>query len=197
MFLKKVEKYVTDVFQRVTPIKFLYHNLEHTKEVVEGCTLIGNGMELTKSEHEKVQIAAWFHDFGYIFNMNNHEERSAQEAEKFLSHLAVPSEKIQCVKELILSTAIKRKPNSLLEEVLKDSDLLTLGTEYFFKRGEYLRKEWELCEYKEFSDVEWMQYTYDFLLKHRFHTPYAKKMYSEQKSLNVEKAQKLLRQFYE
>jgi len=82
--LKSVEQYVFDTLKSGTPSEFVYHDINHTTEVVEACEKIGKKSGLSDDDIEILLIAAWFHDVGYLETSEQHEEQSAKAARKFL-----------------------------------------------------------------------------------------------------------------
>ena len=84
LLLEEVENYVVSKFQEKLPKELCYHDILHTREVVEHAYQIGKGENLTEEELEIVAIAAWFHDIGYIEQYVGHEEESQVMADEFL-----------------------------------------------------------------------------------------------------------------
>ncbi|RPI70912.1 MAG: HD domain-containing protein, partial [Ignavibacteriales bacterium] len=76
--LKKGSEYASGIISEKLPGGMVYHNIEHTKEVVETAKEIGINSGLTEDEMEVLLFAAWFHDTGITEIYNNHEEKSAQ-----------------------------------------------------------------------------------------------------------------------
>ncbi|MFA7228899.1 MAG: HD domain-containing protein, partial [Melioribacteraceae bacterium] len=83
--LHKTEDYVLSLLNERTPNHNTYHNLAHTKNVVQAALEIAIGEKLAPDDMEMVQIAAWFHDTGYVEKSAGHEEISAMYAGNFLS----------------------------------------------------------------------------------------------------------------
>lgn len=84
--------------------------------------------EIRKGDKEIVEIAAWLHDIGSIMGQyENHHIVSAEVAEKLLSGLGYPREKIDAVKHCILvhrgSLALKRETKEA--QILADADAMS------------------------------------------------------------------------
>ena len=188
--LQIASRYVTKIFGNQLPQGIIYHNLTHTKEVVETAKTIGGKSGINPDQMEMVILAAWFHDLGIIENYNDHEEKSAELCSEFLTKHRYPKNKIDTIVRIILSTRIPQRPSNLLEEILCDADLSHVGKKVFSSRSQLLRIEWENMRGKRFSDFEWLITNIDFLLKNKFHTKYAKSLYDKQRKENLAALQK-------
>lgn len=184
-YLQKVEDYVLSILTERTPPKNIYHSIDHTKEVVAASYEIGTNENLTPSELELVQIAAWFHDLGYIEIAEGHEQISAMYASNFLTEVSYPSENIDLVIGCILSTKVPQKPKNRLEKILCDADLSHLGRKSFFERNDKYRAELQNYHHRVMTEYEWITKTIDFITRHRFSTDYAINNFSEQKKENI------------
>jgi len=190
--LKTARKYVFKLFKEQLDSKFVYHNYVHTHETVEAAKLLGEGNKLSKGELEIVQLAAWFHDTGYIQQIVGHEAVSAEIASDFLRAKAYPEEKITQIVGCIMATKMPQQPQNLLEEVLADADLYSLGSQEHFDKTDILRIEMEATRNVVRSKVEWLKDEIAFLSNHRYHTPYAQLTLNKQKTKNVARYTKLL-----
>lgn len=184
-FLKNTVSYVTQLFKEKLPSWAVYHNLSHTIETVNGCTEIGKGSGLPENDLEILCIAAWFHDTGYIFKIEEHEEKSSEIALKYLKENDYPIEKINKILECIMATKTSILPKNLLEFIICDSDLITLGKPDYFKRNELLKLEIELRENKSINEYAWLKRSLNFLSSHNFYTDYARLNYSQQLEKNL------------
>jgi predicted metal-dependent HD superfamily phosphohydrolase len=191
-YIQQSKDYVTKILEEDLPKGCVYHNLNHTIEVVEAATEIGGNSGLSEEEMEIVLISAWFHDSGLIKSYENHEEESAKIAREFLSGINYPNEKIEKVTHLILSTKMPQTPNNILEEVLCDADLSHIGKKGFNTRSHLLRAEWENMLGKKVSDFEWIKNNIDFIAENKFYTNYAKENFEKRRSENLAKLQKKL-----
>jgi predicted metal-dependent HD superfamily phosphohydrolase len=172
--LDKSSKFVSKIFEEKLPEWAVFHNLQHTIETVNGCLEIGKGSNLTEDDLEIVCIAAWFHDIGYIFNADGHEEKSVEICEKFLKSNDYPSNKISTVTDCILATKIINHPENLLEFIICDSDLISLGRTDYFEKNDLLKLEIEMRSGKKINDEQWLRRSAKFLSSHNYYTEYAK-----------------------
>ena len=172
--LDKSSKYVSQFFEKKLPEWAVYHNLQHTIETVNGCLEIGKGSNLKEDDLEIVCIAAWFHDIGYIFKTEGHEEKSAEISLNFLKSNDYPPNKISKVTNCILATKIINHPKNLLESIICDSDLISLGRTAYFEKNDLLKLEIEMRSSKKISDEQWLRRSAKFLSSHKYYTEYAK-----------------------
>ena len=193
-YLQKVEEYVFSILTERTPASNVYHSLDHTKDVVASCLEIGAKENLTPDELELIQIAAWFHDIGYVEKAEGHEQISAMYASNFLTENNYPSENIDLVIGCILATKVPQKPKNKLEKILCDSDLNHLGRKLFFERNDKYKIEIQNNQHRILSEYEWITKTIDFVTRHRFVTDYAINNFSEQKKENLRLLQVRLEQ---
>lgn len=183
--LNDTRTYVLSILTTRTPIENFYHDVNHTKEVVKSAIEIGIGEKLSEDELEMVQIAAWFHDVGYIEKTDGHEKVSVEYARKFLTELHYPSKKTEIIIGAILVTKIPQKPKNKFEKILCDADLFHLGKETFFDRNDKYRVEYENHLGHKLSERDWLAKTIDFVNDQNFHTNYAKRNFNDQKKENL------------
>ena len=86
--IQQAEQFVTRLLQEQLPSTFLYHNFNHTVGVVKAVTSIAKYQQISDEDTEKLLLAAWFHDTGYIKGVQNHEVASVAILESFLEQQA-------------------------------------------------------------------------------------------------------------
>lgn len=190
--LNKARQYVEGLFEALRNKDNVYHNIDHTLEVVENVKEIGVGEGLTEEELEIVTLAAWFHDTGYCIQSEGHEEVSANYARGFLNVENYPPDKINEVVKCVMATRVPQNPDTLLEKVICDADLAHIGRDDFEVRNNLFRQEYEIYFGKELSEKEWLEKSIDFFSRHRFFTEYSNRKYSAQKEKNIERLKKQL-----
>lgn len=184
----EVEKYVVDFLNKKIDQSYVYHNLTHTKSVVKKTKELIEGLEIEEAEANKLIIAAWFHDTGYVNGIEGHEEESVKIATEFLKNHTISEEDINTINELILVTKVGKKPKNLLEQVICDADCCHIGSKDFKELTELLRKEIELTQGKSISEADWLKENINFLSEqHTFYTPYATKNWQKRKGKNLAK----------
>ncbi|TRX50462.1 HD domain-containing protein [Fulvivirga sp. M361] len=183
------QKYAESILQSLSP-GFHYHNLAHTREVVEAVQEIGTRSELSPYDLETVILAAWYHDLGYSLGEENHEDESIRLMKEKLLELGEKQERIDQISKIIKSTQMPQNPKDELSKVMCDADLYHLSTDLFSNRSEYLRKELgEVCQ-KSFSEKEWKKVTVEFMNAHSYFTNYAKLILEPRKKKNLKKLKK-------
>jgi uncharacterized protein len=188
--LENSSNYVTQLFREQQPVWAVYHDLLHTIETFNGCLEIGIGSGLSKEELEIICISAWFHDTGYLFTVEEHEERSSEIALNFLEKNGYPGDKINTVINCILATKTTVDPQDLLESVICDSDLISLGKSDYFETNDLLRVEMELRQNIKISEHTWLERSLTFLSAHKFYTDYARLKFNPQLEINLKNLQK-------
>lgn len=179
--LIKTKNYVIDIFMEIADDKFMYHDLKHTLDVVEATGLIAEAEGLSKAEVHLLQIAAWFHDVGYLIDVKNHEETSVKLMREFFSSHNISSKDIDFVSRCIMATKYNTSPQDLYEQIIADADLHGLGVPDHFDRAEQFKKEVEALNGKYFDDLEWVNFEIEFLETHQYYTKSAQEMYGKLK----------------
>jgi len=183
-FIDKTREFVEKLFEEKLPKDLYFHDLVHTKEIVDAAEEIGKGEGLSDNELEIVILSAWLHDLGYVEQYIGHEEESQLIADDFLRSIDYPEEKISIIKNCILATKYRHESGNILEAVVVDADRVSMGRSNFDKRGDLLRKEWAVYLNKEYSDKQWSDIQLQYLNETLFHTKYAKENLEAQKHIN-------------
>src|SRR5437764_15472696 len=63
--LSATRNYVTELFTHTVKPEFVFHNLEHTEDVADGCSRMADHYHLSDEDRFVLMLAAWFHDTGY------------------------------------------------------------------------------------------------------------------------------------
>lgn len=183
----KVSAYVIHLLTHHIPSYFHFHNLSHTKDVVNAVIEIGNTQQLSKDDLEILEIAAWFHDTGYCKAYVGHEEGSKKIASDFLGIEDYPSPKIEAIIKLIEATKYPQKPTNLSEMILCDADLYHLSFKDYHKYEQRLRMEWEEYFNKNYTDKEWAKENCEMLHLHQYFTDFGKSVLQIKKEVNIKK----------
>jgi uncharacterized protein len=172
MQLKK--RIITRLRERLDE-RFLYHSAEHTLHVIDSANEIAMHEQLTDTQFELLQMAALFHDTGYLISPQNHEEHSCDIFREETSSTNLSPEEIDLVCGMIMATKIPQNPRNQLERILADADLLYLGTDDYDKYANLLYEELK-CFDPSMSDQKWLQIQIDFLENHSFHTEFGRQL---------------------
>src|SRR5688572_10798880 len=134
--LQEVQQFVKNIFAtRVSPA-FVFHDINHTRDVVRACEEIGSRYQLSDEEELALLIGAWVHDIGYSSgSANQHEEHSQKLAVAFLTEKRVPQQLIDMVSGCITATRMPQTPTNQIEQIICDADLYHLGTDGFEEKN--------------------------------------------------------------
>ncbi|MFK7906571.1 MAG: Pycsar system effector family protein [Chitinophagales bacterium] len=183
--LKKAKKHIFQFFKERLDSMYVYHDYTHTFETVEAVGELGLGNGLKRKELEMVQLAAWFHDTGYVDTVEGHEEASLKYVRAFLEEQEYPAEKINIIEGCILSTKMPQSPKNIYEEILCDADLYHLGSKNFFEKSSLLRLEWANRNALKGDEVGNLEAEIAFLSTHHYHTPFGQLNLNKRKFKNV------------
>lgn len=182
-----VKAQVSEYFHTHNDPRLVYHNFEHTQEVVHAAQQIANHYQLNEQDFFTVTVAAYFHDTGYFEDALNHEAKGAELADAFLAQHKVNQEVRDSVKSAILATKIPQHPKNEIDKIICDADLFHLGLGDFRAKGKLMHKENELIYKKDISKLEWRKKDIQFMESHHYHTDYANLLLSDQKQKNIDK----------
>jgi len=189
--VQHTRKYVEKLMSESLPKEYSYHNLQHTREVVDAALKIGEKTDLNDEQMELVVLSAWLHDTGYSNGSDNHELESKNIATKILEEQDYPFEKLKTVLDSIEATRMPQSPKTLVAQVLCDADLFHLSGDQYGDKTVLLKKELEVHRKKDINDEEWLQENLDFLKQHRYFTNFGKYVLEPRKAKNLKKLKKL------
>lgn len=194
--LKSTQVYCTTLLSKGNCSELPFHNLEHTKEVVQNVTYLCAAMNIDERDTKILKVAAWFHDTGFSVTYKGHEAESKKIATAFLKQQKVDKGFINKVCNCIDATKMPQCPTTPLAEVLCDADIFHISNSHFFYRKLLLRMEREIfCDVKS-TDLEWHKLNLEFLKKHHFRTVYGKETLEQGKQENITKVERILK-YYE
>lgn len=189
--IKDIARFVTVYFSQNANPALLYHNFDHTVNVVRRVMEIGVNYPLKRADRFVLEAAAWFHDSGQLLgNGQYHEEISVSIMKDYLQPTDVPKEIIEAIRRCILVTKIPHKPTCFLDEIICDADTYNLGTDDFSNTDARLKRE---CELRGLSINDWDKATLAFLTQHKYFTKYCKWKLTETKGKNITMVQGRLR----
>lgn len=194
--IKGVATYCTDLLTTSKCKELPFHNLQHTKEVVQNAKYLCAAMDINEKDSEILLVAAWFHDTGFSKTYKGHEDESKVIAQAFLKEQKVDNDFIEKVLNCIDATKMPQCPTTALAEVLCDADIFHISNSHFFYRKLLLRREWEVFCDNKVTDLEWHKLNLEFLKKHHFRTVYGKDILEQGKQENLHKVKQIL-EFYD
>ncbi len=134
---------VTALMGKELPSYYTYHNLQHTKDVVQAARYLAEAENLPAGEMYILLTAALLHDTGFIKGHENHEEQSCELAQSILPEIGYNEHQVEAICELIMATKLPHNPVNQLQQILCDADLFYLGTNRFFISAENLFLEYK------------------------------------------------------
>ncbi len=183
MQFDKAYLFLTTQLEVGLPPWLTYHNVQHTKEVVEAAQYLAKKEGVSPYDYLLLSTAAAFHDAGFLEGYDDHEAISCTIAKTCLPSFEYSSGEIEAVCKLIMVTRAPQMPQTHLEEILCDADLHYLGTDKYAVISENLFLEFmEMGIVK--SRAEWNEKQSSFLQGHRYFTQTAIAEYAKKKEEN-------------
>ncbi|TNE49748.1 MAG: hypothetical protein EP344_17970 [Bacteroidetes bacterium] len=175
--LRKTREYVLQQWNEQHNPRLVYHNFAQAAAVAESAAQIAREEGLSAADLEQVQIAAWFHNIGYLYDIHQTVETSAIRAEFFLAEQQYPPERIQEIRQSIVAAQSESRPITLLAQVLSDAILAYDWVESAELRIPLLQLERELLLGTPYTGADWQDFLRGQLQSKMFYTAYAKKRY--------------------
>ena len=174
--------------QDFLPTNLLFHNINHTIDVLNEAILFGTQNALDGRSLELLAIAAAYHDIGFITQSTANEEIGANEAKAAMQTTARYSEQeITLVHTMILDTTLivtergaHQVPKTELSKYLCDADLSNLGRADFFERSDLF---WQ--EIGKPDKASYWREILKFLECHVWYTSAAEGLRQQQKESNI------------
>lgn len=188
---KGLKSHILYRLEHELPKNLLFHPVNHTIEVLDSARelakregVVGDGLML-------VETGAVMHDTGFLIKYEPNEREGAQITEETLPSFGYSPNYIDIECKMVLSTALPRNPQTLLEKILCDADLANLGRDDFYIKTELYRKE--LANYEMvFAPKAWYERTLKFLETHRYYTKSAQALWEEGKQQHIKEIKELL-----
>ena len=186
--------FIIDYFEQNGSTKLSFHTLQHTMRVVQQVEIIGKNEQLTEDEMDAVLIASWFHDVGYLVQLENHEEASMQILHSFFEEHPVSDSVAAMADRCIQATKRKNAPESMPEKVIVDADVSHIGSDRFISISKKLRKERISCQNKDIPALDYWRETLCFLKNQSFYTTFASEKYSATKDENLIQVENIIQE---
>jgi uncharacterized protein len=190
--LARARHYVANRLSTELGPQYSYHSLFHTMDEVAPAA--GRFAALSGIEGEDLLLlmtAAYFHDIGFVVNRANHEVIGADIARTVLPGMGYQPEQIDAICGMIMATRLPQSPRTLLEKILADADLDSLGRDDFLERNAALRAE--LAAFGSTpNDYEWHLSQLQFVRHHDYQTPAAVALRQAGKEANIAALERLV-----
>lgn len=166
--------------------RLYYHSLSHTRDDVLPAVAHLAALEGIAGEPlGLLHVAAAYHDIGFVERYADHEAASIRIARTTLPGFGFTAEQIRLVAGMIETTKVPQAPTNLLDAVLADGDLDSLGRTDFLATSLALRAE--LAEHGSVIDeADWLARQLTFLQQHHYWTASARRLRDPQKRRNID-----------
>lgn len=188
--IKLAEVFVSKYMQKHNNSRLVFHNLQHTQNIVSVANKIAIHYSLDEKDTFVVTAAAWFLFVGYYKDSLHPDEASVKMMEDFFTKAGLEIEAIEAIKKCMLAPNAASAPATVPEKILFDATTFYLGTENFSGYLKLLFKETQLLNNESISKDDWKRNTILLLEQHRFYTDYCEGRLNAQKQANLEKLKK-------
>jgi uncharacterized protein len=149
--------------------RLVYHNTDHTLDVISQAERIARSENISSpKDFLLLKIAALFHDTGFLYLYNGHEEKSCEIADERLRSQFSDTDR-EIINGLIRATKVPQQPSTLLQQIICDADLDYLGRPDFNMLSNNLKSE-----FLDFNIVkneeEWEKKQIAFFESHQYFT---------------------------
>jgi HD superfamily phosphodiesterase len=190
-------KYAADLLERKLIPALAYHNVSHTLDVVRFCNTLAEMEGVDEESRQLLLVAAYFHDTGLTGITNTdleafnaarsiHEERAVEIAREILPAYGFEPNEMDLITSLIMATKWDHAPENLLEQIISDADISSIGreTDYFMITSDALRAELSAFGIEN-AEREWFENQKEFVGTYKYHTASARRLFDAQRHLNV------------
>ena len=150
--------------------RLTYHNLTHTKDVLEQAERIGKGEKLQDlNDLLLLRVAALFHDTGFLYTYKHHEEKSCEIMMEHVGQGDLEDWELEKVRGMIMATKIPQTPHNKLEQIICDADLDYLGRDDFGRISDGLKLEFLAYNVIK-TEADWDPLQIRFFESHNYFT---------------------------
>lgn len=156
--------------------RLTYHCIDHTLDVLKQSMRIATEENITDQEDIfLLQVAALYHDCGFIYIYSGHEAKGCELAREELPGFGLTENQVEKICGMIMATKIPQSPKNKLEEIICDADLDYLGRDDFEPISNNLYREF--LDYGFVKDHDdWMQKQISFFELHHYFTSSSQKL---------------------
>jgi uncharacterized protein len=189
---QEVYHYVGERLSTQLSASLTYHSINHTlQDVLPAAEMLGKMAGLDDERHLLLRTAALFHDIGYTQQYDQHELASVRIAGQVLPGFGYRAEQVQEIEKIILVTQLPQTPRNLVEELMCDADLDSLGRDDFFATCHNLLHELRALGLG-LTLKQWYEQQRSFLSSHRYFTQYAEGLRGPGKRANIATLEKYI-----
>lgn len=181
--------------------KLFYHCAAHTRyDVARASERLARLEGVPENDLRLLMTAVYFHDIGFTqlkettreaYRDLQHELLSAQIARRVLPEYGFGPQELDTIEGIIMATRLPQSPRNLLEKIIADADLDSIGREDFWSTSANLRIEMAAFG-TLYTDYDWYEFQVRFLSGHSYFTDAAHQFRDEGKARNIQAVRKLI-----
>jgi uncharacterized protein len=189
---ERAKQYVLGRLEKELPPDLYYHGIHHTRDdVLPAAERLARLERLPVEELLLLRTAALYHDTGYIEDYYNNEEIGLRIAYETLPYFGYQPADIEAVGRIIMVTRLPQCPQNLMEQIICDADMDSLGRKDFFITSHRLRLELTIYD-SPVTLHDWYPRQLAFLEGHRYWTAGARNLREAGKQNNIHEIKQLL-----
>lgn len=178
---ESIRTYILGELASGLPSYLTYHTVYHVEDVLRQAERIALGEKITGEEELfLLKVSALYHDSGFLYAYDGHEEKSCEIAHNDLPKFGLTADQLKKIMGLIMATKVPQHPNNHLEQILCDADLDYLGRDDFYPISQTLFQELLSCHAVK-NENEWNQIQVKFLESHHYFTETSIRLRTEKK----------------
>lgn len=171
MHYERAAAYALEKLENELPENLLYHGVHHTRDdVVPQVKRIAANYKISQEDRTLLLTAAWYHDIGFIKQYKQNESKAIEIVYDVLPRFGYSPLHVEIIVGIIMATRPPQDATTLLEEIMVDADLDSLGRADFFEVAGNLRKEEEIFLNKVMTNVDWYKMEMQFFSSHKYFT---------------------------
>ncbi|NDJ76941.1 MAG: HD domain-containing protein [Chloroflexi bacterium] len=176
------------------PPNLFYHGVKHTRDdVVPAAQRLAQYENIRGESRLLLLTAAWYHDVGFIERPTDNEVLAVETAYEMLPGFGYTPQHLQVIRGIIMATKWPQSPHTLLEQIMADADLDSLGRDDFLCTSLSLRDEIQATG-AEIDLLEWYKGQIEFLSAHEYFTAAAHALRTANKYRNINMLEDLIAQ---
>ena len=181
---KKAEEFVFPLLENIDS-KLCYHNIQHTRDdVLKAVGKLAKLENIKTDDFFLLLTAALFHDVGYLKTNFEHEAAGVNLAVEKLPEFGFSISQIVIISDIIMATKMPQNPKNILEQIMCDADLSSLGRNDCFILGLKVREELNNFD-NNISLKAWFEIQLKLLETHSYFTKSANKLLNKGKLQNI------------
>lgn len=181
--------------------RLYYHSAAHTRyDVVRATERLARLEGVSGTQLLLLMTAVYFHDVGFVelkeetreaYQQLNHEILGVRIARSVLPGFGFNAADLDAIEGIIMATRLPQTPTNLLEKIIADADLDSIGREDFWATSANLRVEMATFG-TSYTDYDWYLFQARFLSSHNYFTDAAHSLRDEGKARNLKEVQQIL-----